>query len=107
MGDNVRECDFGARRGLECDSSSDVGDGMIDGKPMDGGSSSLSRMVEEFKEPSRCRVFDASNVGDFSRTRSSSVLVLGLLCDGDGPISVAEGSCPFGNDGGTPSRDRA
>jgi hypothetical protein len=107
MGDNVREWDFGARRRLVCDSSSDVGDGMIDGKPMDGGSSTLSRNVGELKELSRCRVFDTSNVGDFSRTRSSNVLVLGLLCDGGGPTPVAEGSCLFGNDGETPSRDRA
>lgn len=80
MGDNVRGCDLGTRRRLVCDSSSRDGDGMIDGKPMEGESSSFSQNVEEFKEPRRCRVFETGDVGDFSRTRSSKVLVLGLEC---------------------------
>lgn len=106
MGDNVRECDFGTRRRLVCDSSSNDGDGMTDGKPIEDESSSFSRNEEEFKEPMRCRVFETGDVGDFSRTRSSNVLVLGLACKASGSISVAEDPRPFGSDGGTSSRGR-
>lgn len=98
MGDNVRECDFGARRRLVCDSNSNDGDGMIEGKPIEAESSSFSRNDDEFTEPRRCRVFEMGDVGDLSRTRSSEVLVRGLECKGGGSISVAEGPCPFGSD---------
>lgn len=96
MGDNVREFDLGIRRRLVCDSKSDEGDGMIEGKPIEAESSSFSENVEEFKEPRRCRVFETGDVGDLSRTRSSEVLVRGLECKGDnGSSSAAEGPCPL------------
>lgn len=96
MGDNVLECDFGPRRRLVCDSNSNDGDGMMEGKPIEADSSSFSRNVEEFKEPRRCRVFETGDVGDLSRTRSSEVLVRGLVCRSGDSTSVAEGPCPFG-----------
>lgn len=106
MGDSVRAYDLGARRRRLCDSSSSAGDGMMEGKPMEVESSSLSRNVEEFKDPRRCRVFETGDVGDFSRTRSSNVLVRGLTCKCGGSISVADGPCPFESVRSTSSRDR-
>lgn len=75
MGDSGR--DIGLRGRCRIRGSSNGGEGMIEGKPIDEFSSPSWRLGG-FSEPTRCRPFVIVDVGDLSLKRSSRVRVLGL-----------------------------
>ena len=73
MGDSCRECGFINLLRSPCTCDSRGGDGITDGKPMDG----VESAVGEFSDPIRCLVFNMRDGGDFSLNLSSSVRVRG------------------------------
>ena len=81
MGDNVRDCGFATRRRLELNCGSCGGDDIIEGKPIEEEVSSFARNGDDWREPIRCRVFETSDVGDFSCAGSSRVRVLTRECN--------------------------